>query len=127
MRTLRLKGRDSNPPCQETGRPQGQGPQGKADLDTDDGSPEAQDLGSLRVLPQCDPRRETDEGTHEDRRDRFTGEPDTRKRCKSGSGGGGWKRDAAGYPSLPTQTGSRTPTQDVPSPAAHLTILIGDL
>ncbi len=31
---------------------------------------------------------------------RSTGEPDTRKRCKSGSEGGGWKRDAAGSPSL---------------------------
>jgi hypothetical protein len=27
--------------------------------------------------------------------DKFTGEPDTRKRCKSGSEGGGWKRDTA--------------------------------
>jgi hypothetical protein len=40
--------------------------QGEADRDSDDGRPEAQDLDGLRVLPPCDPRRETDEGTHQD-------------------------------------------------------------
>jgi hypothetical protein len=36
-------------------------------------------------------------------------------------GGGRMEKDAAGYPSLPTHTGSRTPASDGTSPAAYPT------
>src|SRR5271157_1218918 len=49
------------------------------------------------------------------------------RKCPVRFGGGRMEKDAAGYPSLLTHTGSRTPASDGTSPAAYPTRIVGSL
>src|SRR4051794_32238255 len=75
-------------------------------------------------MPRRDPRRTADEdprgsgGTNQ--RIKSLESRMTRK-CPVRFGGGRTEKDAAGYPSLPMHTGSRTPASDGTSPAAYPT------
>ena len=49
------------------------------------------------------------------------------RKCPVRFGGGRMEKDAAGYPSRLTHTGSRTPASDGTSPAAYPTGIVGSL
>ena len=49
------------------------------------------------------------------------------RKCPVRFGGGRMEKDAAGYPSRLTHTGSRTPASDGTSPAAYPTRIVGSL
>src|SRR5271166_3077198 len=91
---------------------------------------EAQDPHRLRVMPRRDPRRTTDEDTRgSGGTNQRIGPLESRmtRKCPVRFGGGRMEKDAAGYPSRLTQTGSRTPASDRTSPAAYPTRIVGSL
>src|SRR5271157_3734640 len=84
----------------------------------------AQDPHRLRAMPRRDPRRTTDEDTRgSGGTNQRIGPLESRmtRKCPVRFGGGRMEKDAAGYPSRLTHTGSRTPASDGTSPAAYPT------